>query len=179
MPLRLGARFLAFWFQATVASVRLELALDQSDQPAMHVERRDHQFFQARITSEAGESVENSCHLAGQFRFAREQTEIGVNARGTGMIIPSAELDVAPELVRIAANDEQRLAMRLQTNYTIDHVSPGFFQAPGPLNIGRLIEAGAQFDNGGDLFSSGGRVDERLDNGRIAARPIKSDFNRE
>jgi hypothetical protein len=31
-------------------------------------------------------------------------------------------------------------------------VSPGFFQAPGPLNVGRLIEARTQFDNSVTCF---------------------------
>src|SRR5215813_12008628 len=35
------------------------LPLDQFDKAAMHVERRDHQFFQSRITGEAGKRIEN------------------------------------------------------------------------------------------------------------------------
>src|SRR5437667_3785679 len=140
------------------------LALDQCNESAMHVERRDHQFFQARIASKAGESIENSCHFLAQLRLAREQTEVGVNSRCARMIVACAELDVAPELVGIAANDEQRFAMRLQTDYAVDHMSSGFFQTTRPLNVARLIEARSQLDNNGNLFSGIRCMDERFDN---------------
>ena len=41
----------------------IALPLDKFDKPAVHVERRDHQFFQARITSEPGKRVEDGCHF--------------------------------------------------------------------------------------------------------------------
>src|SRR5262249_12302800 len=52
------------------------LPLDQLDEPAVQVERGDHQFLQARITSEARQRVENGCHLFAQLRFAGKQAEI-------------------------------------------------------------------------------------------------------
>src|SRR5436190_1131539 len=93
------------------------------------------------------------------------------------MIIARAELDVTPELVRIAANNEQRLAMGFQADDTVNDVGPGFFQAPGPLNVGRLIEARTQFDNGSDLFSGVGRVDECFDDRGITTCAIEGDLD--
>ena len=143
----------------------------------MQIEGRDHQFFQAGITGQARKCIKYCCDFLRQFRFAREQTEVGVNARRTRMIIARAELDVTPELVRIAANNEQRLAMGFQADDTVNDVSPGFFQAPGPLNVGRLIEARTQFDNGSDLFSGVGRVDECFDDRGITTCAIEGDLD--
>ena len=78
----------------------------------MHIKRRHHQLFQAGIASEAGEGIENGGYFLRQFRFAGEQTKIGVNPRGPRVIVASAQVDIAPELVCITANDEQRLGMR-------------------------------------------------------------------
>ena len=47
------------------------------------------------------------------------------------------------------------------------------------MDVARLIEPGAKFDNGGDLFARIGRIDERLDYRRVAARSIKRDLERE
>ena len=48
------------------ASALIALALDQLDEPAVHVERRDHQFFQTGITGKTGKRVENGRHFLGQ-----------------------------------------------------------------------------------------------------------------
>ena len=131
----------------------------------MHIKRGDHQFLQTRITSEAGESVENNCYFLGQFRFAGEQTEVGVNARGARVIITSAQVNVAPKLICVTANDQQRLAMCFQADHSIDDMRAGFLQTPGPLNIARLIKAGTELNNSRDLFPGIGSFNERLDNG--------------
>ena len=155
------------------------LALNQSDETAVHIKRRDHQFFQSWITGQASERIEDDCHFLRQFRFAGEQTKVGVNARGARVIVASAEVHVAPELVCIAANDQQRLAMRFEADHSIDDVRAGFLQTPGPLNIARLIKARAQLNNGRNLFPGIGCIDERFDNGRITARSVQRDFDRQ
>ena len=88
------------------------LALNQSDKAAVHIKRRHHQFFQAGIAGEASQCVENDCYFLGQFRFTGEQTKIRVDPGGARVIIAGAQVDVAPELIRVAANDQQCLAMR-------------------------------------------------------------------
>ena len=92
----------------------------------MHVERCDHQFFQARITGEPGKRVEDGCYFFAQLRFTGEQAEVGVNARRSRVIISGREMDVAPEFVGVPPNDQQRLAMCFETHHTIDHMRTGF-----------------------------------------------------
>ena len=101
--------------------------------------------------------------LFGDFRLRREQAEVGVNAGGSRMIISGAEVDVLPEPVGIAPNDEQRFAMRFQTNDAVNDMRAGFFEAARPLDVGRLVEARPQFDQRRHLFAGAGRVHERLD----------------
>ena len=140
----------------------IALALDQTDQARLHVERRDHQFFQPGITGQAGQRVENAGHFVGQLRLGREKTEIGVSAGGARMIIAGAEMHVMTKPIGIAPDDQQRFAMRLQSDDAVDDVRAGFFEAAGPLNVGGFIEASAQFDDGGDLFPRVGRFDQEL-----------------
>jgi hypothetical protein len=83
----------------------IALALDQSDKAAVQIERRHHQLLQAGITGQTGESVKNHCHFLGQLRVAREQTEVGINARCARVIIAGAELGIPAGLVRVTAND--------------------------------------------------------------------------
>src|SRR4029077_6236152 len=129
----------------------IALPLDQFHEPAVHVEWRDQQFFQSRITSEAGERIENGREFLAQLRFAGEQTEIRVNARRPRVIISRAEMDVTPELVGVTPNDQHRLTMCFETYHAIDHVRAGLFQASCPLNITSLVKTGAQLDYRGNL----------------------------
>src|SRR5262249_10794894 len=82
-------------------------------------------------------------------------------------------MDITPELVGVPSNNQHRLAMRLETDHTIDHVRAGFFQTPRPLNVACLVETRTQLYNRGHLFSCVSRVDERLHNGRISACAVQ------
>ena len=143
----------------------------------MHVERGDHQFFQTGITGKTGQRVKHGRHFLRQLWFAGKQTEVCVNTGGARVIIPCPEMDIMPESIGIAPDDKQRFAVRFQPNYAIDDVGAGFFEPPRPLDIHRLIEAGAQFHDRGDLFSCLRRINQRLNDRRIAAGTIESDLD--
>ena len=143
----------------------ISLALDAFDEPALHVKRRDHQFFQAGITSKTGERVKHGCHFLGQLGFAGEQAEIGINARRPRMIIPRSEMDIMTESVRIASDDEQHFAMRFQADHAIDHVGAGFFEPPRPLDVRCFIKSRAKFNDCRHLFACIRGIDQRLNDG--------------
>jgi hypothetical protein len=84
-------------------------AFDQPVRRCFQIERGHEQFFQAGETGEAGEGIEDDRDFLGDFRIGREQTEVGVDARGPCMVVAGAEVDVLPEPVRIAADNEERL----------------------------------------------------------------------
>ena len=157
----------------------IAFAFDQSDEALAQVEWRDEQFFHTRITGQTGQRVENDRDFFGDFRIRREQTEIGVDARGARMIIAGAQMHVMAQMIGIAPHDEERFAVRLQTNHAVNDMRAGFFQLARPLNVGRFIETRAQFHQRGHLLAGIGGVNERFDNRRIAARAVKRDLDRE
>src|ERR1043166_5129157 len=95
------------------------------------------------------------------------------------MIVASSQVNVAPELICVPANDEQRLRMRFQADYSVNNVRARFLETPRPLNIASLVKTRAQLDNSGHLFTSIGCVDQCSDNGRIAAGAIQRDLDGE
>ena len=122
----------------------IALALDQCGQRVFQIERRDEQFFHAGITGEPGEGVEDDRDFLGDLRIGGQQTEVGVDARRARVVIAGAEMHIMPEPIGIAADDEQRFAMRLQTDHAINDMRARFLEAPRPLNVGRLVEARPQ-----------------------------------
>src|SRR6478672_12609582 len=94
------------------------------------------------------------------------------------VIIAGAEMDISPKVIGIASYHEQSFAVRFQSDYAVDDVSPGFLELPGPANIGGLVEAGAQFHQSGDLLAVIGGFDQRLDYGRTTAGAIQRNLDR-
>src|SRR5436305_13637704 len=95
------------------------------------------------------------------------------------MIIAGAKVDILPEAIGIAPYHEQRFAVRFQSHHAIDDMRARFLELPGPANIGGLIEAGAQFDQSGDLLAIIGSLDQSLNDRRITAGAIERDFDRQ
>ena len=94
------------------------------------------------------------------------------------MIISGAKMNVTPDLVGIAPNNEHRFAMRFQSDHAVNDVRARFLEPPSPLNVGRFIKARAQFHDRDHLFAGRGGVDQRLNNRRIATRPVQRDLER-
>src|SRR2546430_6466320 len=94
------------------------------------------------------------------------------------VIIAGAEMDILPEAIGIASYHEQRFAVRFQPHHAIDDMGARFLELSGPANIGGLVEAGAQFDQSGDLLAIIGGLDQRLDDGRITAGAIERNLER-
>ncbi len=93
------------------------------------------------------------------------------------MIIAGPQVHVTPELVGVAPNDQQCLAVRFQADDAVNDVGACFLEPPRPLNIGRFIETRAQFYNCRDLLAGIGRVNQRLDDRRVTAGTIKRDLH--
>jgi hypothetical protein len=104
-------------------------------------------------------------YFLGQLRLGGQITEVRVGPRRARMIIAGAKVDVMTEPVAVAPHNQQHLAVRLQSDDAVNDVGPGFFETARPLNVHRLVEAGAQFHDGRDLFARGGGINERLDDG--------------
>ena len=82
-----------------------------------------------------------------------------------------------PEPIGIAPDDEKRFAMCLQTDDAINDMCARFLEALGPLNVGRLVEAGPKFDQRRNLFARASGVNQRFDDRRIAAGAVERDFD--
>src|SRR5712691_2140243 len=113
----------------------VSFALDQSDQPFLHIERRDHQLLQTGISGEAGERVKHDADFLSQLRFGGEETPIGIGARSPRIVISRAEMDIMANAIGIAADDQKHFAMRLQADYAIDAMRASLFKSSNPSNV--------------------------------------------
>ena len=63
---------------------------------------------------------------------------------------------------------------RLQAEHAVGDVNAGFFHSARPLDVGRLVETGFQFDDDRHLFAVAGGFDQMIDDVGIGRGPIQS-----
>src|SRR5262249_16013770 len=108
-----------------------------------------------------------------EIRVAREEAEVGVNARRLGIVIAGPQVDVAANAVVFAADDQGHLAVRLETGKAEDDVDARFFEGTGPDNVSFLVEASTQLYDGRYLLAVVGGALQGGDDRRIAAGPVE------
>src|SRR5262245_1437743 len=75
--------------------------------------------------------------------------------------------------VSLTANDERRLAMSLESDDSIPHMDPGFFERPSPNNVCLLVMPRLEFDECGDLFAVLGGAGQCVDDRTTTAGAIQ------
>src|SRR6185295_12415202 len=98
----------------------------------------------------------------------------GVYSRGTRIVVAGPDVNVTPERVGFAANNQRELAMSLESNQPIDNVHTRAFEAPRPFDVALLIEAGLELDQHRDLLTAFACIDQRLHDGRRRPGAIQS-----
>ncbi len=73
----------------------------------------------------------------------------------------------------LAPHDQRDLAVGLEADEAVDDVHARVLQRARPLDVGRLVEARLQLDDGRDLLAVLGGADERADDGRVGAGAVE------
>ncbi len=93
----------------------------------------------------------------------REQTVVGVSARGPGMIVTGAEMAVAANSARLAPDHQCEFRVRLVADDAVHDVRAGLLQAVRQLDVGFLVEPRAQLDDHGYVLPRVRGRDECID----------------
>ena len=115
----------------------------------------------------AGEEVEEGGGVIAEVGPAGEEAEVGVDAGGGGVVVAGAEVDVAADAVGLAADDEGGLAVGLEADDAVDDVDAGLLKGAGLVDVVFLVEAGLEFDEGGDLLAVFGGAGQGVDDGVV------------
>ena len=134
---------------------------------------RDQQLLVAVLLGHAGEHVEEVGHVAGQHAVGGEQAQVRVDARGLVVVVAGADVGIAAQPARLAADDERALGVRLEAQQAVGHVGAGALEGPGPDDVGALVEAGLDLDHDHDLLAALGGADERVHDGRVTAGAVQ------
>ena len=159
--------------------VELDLLLDEVDEPGAHRARRDEQPLEPAARGEAGEQVEEAREVLADLRVAGEEAEVLVDPRRLAVVVAGADVAVADEALRLLAHDEAELGVGLEPDDAVDDVDARLLQLAGPRDVVDLVEAGLDLDDREHLLARLGRVDEGVDDGRVAGGPVERLLDRE
>ena len=84
-----------------------------------------------------------------------------------------------PQARALAAHHQAALAVDLEPDHAVDHVHARLLELARPLDIVGLVEPGPQLDQRRHLLAVARGLDERADDGRVAARAIERLLERE
>ncbi len=74
--------------------------------------------------------------------------------------------------VGLAAQQQRKLGVGLQTEHAVDDLRAGLLQPLGPVDVRLLVETGEQLDDDGDFLAPASRLDQRVHQHRIDAGAI-------
>ena len=151
----------------------LLLAADEAQKTLGHGERRHQQRAVVVDLGVRGEVVEDHVHALGNLRIAGEQAQVGVEARGDGVVVAGAEVAVAAgHAVFVAAHQHGQLAVRLQAHHAVKDLHAGVFHAARPADVRRLVEARHQLHHHRGFLGRAG-FGQRLEHRRVVAGAVE------
>ena len=108
-----------------------------------------------------------------------EQAEVRVQARGLGVVVAGADVQVVADAVALAAHDEDALGVGLQRRQAVDDVHARLLQRAAPLDVRALVEARLDLDQAHRLLAALGGADQRRHQRRVVARAVHGLLDRE
>ena len=108
-----------------------------------------------------------------------EQADVGVEAGGGRVVVAGADVGVEPHARRLVAHDERDLAVHLEVGEPYEMWTPASSSLRAQLDVVRLVEAGRQLDDDGDLLALGGGGHQCLEDRRVGRGAVQRLLDRE
>ena len=148
------------------------LARQFCDHHFVHSEWGLHEAVQLRCLGEAGELQKQLVHVLPDLVVAGKEPVVGVLPGRAGMIVPGAEMAVAPDSAGLAPHDQRQLGVGLVADDAIHDVRAGLLQAIRQFDVGFFVEPRPQLDDHGDVLPGVGGGHQGIDDRRVVTRSI-------
>ena len=138
-----------------------------------HRERRHQQLAEGVRATEPGQVVEEVGQVGGDLLVAREEAEVLVEPRRDRVVVPGADVRVAPQPPSASRRTiSVPLAWIFSVREAVDDVDAGRLERARPLDVAPLVEAGLQLDQADRLLALLGSLDQRRHVRRVVARAV-------
>ena len=102
----------------------------------------------------AGQVDKQMLNVGREFGIARQVADVGVQARGFGVVVARGQVRIALQNFALAPGDQQHLGMGFQANHAVHHLGPDRLQLLGPIDVGLFIKTRLQFNHCRDFFAA-------------------------
>src|SRR5215831_14628183 len=116
--------------------------------------RRNRQLPIVGLARKAGEVIEQFGRISSEFGMSGEQTNVRVDPRGDGVVIPRPEVNVSPQDRSLLTDNKSHFRVSLKAHDSVNDVRAGFLQASSPQNIVLLVESRFELDQHRHLFTA-------------------------
>ena len=118
-------------------------ALDEMQQIVCERHGSDEQRAVALFLCVGCEVVEDVLNGQGNFFVCGEQADVGVEARGDGVVVAGAEVGVAArDSVRVSTDDERELGVGFEADDAVKDLHASVFERACPADVAVFIEPG-------------------------------------
>ncbi len=155
------------------------LAPDQAQQLAPHAEGRHLDLVPFRRQRVPRHHVEEGRDISGDRFITGEKSDIGINARRTGVVIAGGEVHVAFDAFTLPADHQTRFGVRLVARDAVQDRGAGADQPPRPLDIVLFIKTGLELDQRRHPLAFLGGALQGAQHGGVRVGPIQRLFDRE
>ena len=129
--------------------------------------------------TEAGQVVEEVGQVGRDLLVAGEEAEVLVQPSRDRVVVPGADVRVAPQpAVGLAPHDQGALGVDLQRRKAVDDVDACRLELARPLDVAPLVEARLQLDQADRLLALLGGLDQRRHVRRVLARAVDGRLHR-
>ena len=125
-------------------------------------QRRYRHAFELGRLGVTGDVVEYAGDVAGDHRIGGEVRQVGIDARRHRMIVAGADMHVGGKRSALAPHDQRKLGVGLELDEAVDDLHAGAFEIARPADIGFLVEARLQLDDGGHRLARFGGLRQGL-----------------
>ena len=120
-----------------------------------------------------GELQEDGVHVVADRLVRRHEAEVGVELRRAVVVVAGAQVHVAAQLAALPPYDHQHLGVALVAHDAVDHAGACVPEPHGSFDVGAFVEPSQQLHDDGHLLAVAGRLDQLLDDRRVAARSVQ------
>ncbi len=158
---------------------QLYLLVDLVQDHRLYLQRRNRKLLVAVGSVLQAHVAEEHRGILADGLVGGDEAEVGVELRGFLVVVAGAQLrDVLHALVGVA-RDGADLGMHLEVVEAVDNVGAGLLEALAPFDVVRLIEAGAQLEQRGNLFAVLCGGNQGFCQVRLACKAIERDLDAE
>ncbi len=156
-----------------------DLAVDQFQQLVAEAERRGGDPAVLLRHRVAGDGVEEAGGVGREFLVAGQEAHVAVQLGSHLVVVAGAEVDVALDPVRFAADDDADFGVRLEALDPVDHLDARLFEGLGPADVAGFVKAGLQLDQRRHVLARLRGPLQGGHDGAVAAGAVQDDLDRQ